>query len=55
MHVASYNASRHPECEAQRVLDHEICRAAQSARCWSLADERYNNCMRGTYIPPLKV
>lgn len=23
--------------------------------CWDSAAERWNNCMRGMYIPPLKV
>lgn len=52
--AVGYDPSRRMECEAQRMLDQELCRMARSATCWEVSDERYNNCMRGAYIPPLR-
>jgi hypothetical protein len=50
-----YDPGREPQCSAQLILDEELCRTVRSSRCWQSSRERYDNCMRGVYIPPLQV
>jgi RHS repeat-associated protein len=45
------------DCEIQRENDWSVCRALPDARargrCWRSAAERYQNCRRKVYVPPL--
>lgn len=51
---ARYDPSKYDECDAQRNLDYVICSASGSLQCYRLLHERFNNCMRGAYIPELR-
>lgn len=53
--VAAFDEGRRMQCDAQRALDEELCAMQFGSWCWDSAAERWNNCMRGMYIPPLKV
>lgn len=50
-----HDPSRLSMCLAQLALDEELCRMAKSRRCWVSSQERYVNCMRNVYVPPLEV
>jgi RHS repeat-associated protein len=49
--------TREEDCELQRQNDESVCRMLPDprarGRCWRSATERYVNCLRGVYIPPL--
>lgn len=50
--------ARRDACEVQRLRDDMICRSplvAPTAKrsCWASVSERYAQCLRGGYIPPL--
>lgn len=50
--------ARRETCEIQRLRDDTICRSplvAPTAKrsCWASVSERYAQCLRGGYIPPL--
>lgn len=53
--VAAFEEGRRMQCDLQRELDEELCAMQLDSWCWDSAAERWNNCMRGVYIPPLKV
>ena len=53
--VAAFDEGRRAQCDLQRELDEELCAMQLSSWCWDSAAERWNNCMRGVYVPPLKV
>ena len=50
---------RSAACDAQLVRDQRICRGLTSLgvrqSCWASANERYAQCGRGAYIPPLVI
>lgn len=50
---------RSAACDAQLVRDQQICRGLASPgirqSCWASANERYAQCGRGAYIPPLVI
>jgi hypothetical protein len=54
-HVASFDEANREKCDAMRMKDEELCATQLSKWCWDSAFERHLNCMRGVYIPPLKV
>jgi hypothetical protein len=45
--------SDHPECDAQYEQDADICRKRRTSACWASAMERWVQCCRGGYLPPL--
>lgn len=52
-------AARRDTCEVQRLQDDAICRSPVVApvnrrSCWASVMERYSQCLRGGYIPPLQ-
>ena len=53
--VASFDEANRVKCDAMHIKDAELCGMQLSKWCWDSAYERYNNCMRGMYIPDLKV
>lgn len=55
IHVAGrYDPARSEICDAQLLLDEELCRMAKSARCWSLSMDRHAACMKNNFIPKLR-
>lgn len=51
-------AARRESCESQRLSDEAMCRSpvvVPTARrsCWASVAERYAQCLRGGYVPPL--
>lgn len=51
--------ARRDACEVQRLRDDAICRSPVVApvnrrSCWASVMERYSQCLRGGYIPPLQ-
>jgi hypothetical protein len=48
-----WDDSRGPGCLKQRDLDEAICARFTGRRCWDRSFERYINCMKNVYIPPL--
>ena len=50
---------RSAACDAQLVRDQQVCRGLTSPgirqSCWASANERYAQCGRGAYIPPLVI
>lgn len=53
--VASFDENNREKCDAMRLRDETLCATQLSNWCWDSAFERHLNCMRGAYIPPLKV
>lgn len=53
--VAGFNEDNREKCDAMRAKDEELCAMQLGNWCWDSAFERHLNCMRGVYIPPLKV
>jgi RHS repeat-associated protein len=45
--------SDHPECDAQYERDANICRKRRTSTCWASAMERWVQCCRGSWVPPL--
>lgn len=55
IHVAGkYDPARADLCDAQLLLDEELCRMARSSRCWSLSMDRHAACMKGNFVPKLR-
>lgn len=55
VHVAGkYDPARAEICDAQLLLDEELCRMAKSALCWSLSMDRHAACMKNNFIPKLR-
>ena len=52
--AGKYDPARSEICDAQLLLDEELCRMAQSARCWSLSMDRHAACMKNNFIPKLR-
>ena len=49
-------SARQADCLAQWVRDNAICRTLPRAArrsCWASANDRYSQCGRGAYVPPL--
>jgi hypothetical protein len=53
--VAAFEESNRVKCDLQRALDEELCAMQLGSWCWDSATDRWLNCMRGVYVPPLKV
>jgi hypothetical protein len=53
--VAAFEESNRTKCDLQRALDEELCAMQLGSWCWDSAADRWLNCMRGVYVPPLKV
>ena len=45
--------SDHPECDAQYERDADTCRRRRTSTCWASAMERWVQCCRGAWVPPL--
>jgi hypothetical protein len=48
-----WDDAREPGCLQQRELDEAICARFTGRRCWDRSFERYINCMKNVYLPPL--
>jgi hypothetical protein len=51
--IGVYDESKMPGCLEQMALDEAVCRRFGRDRCWQMMNERYHNCMKNLYIPPL--
>lgn len=52
--AGKYDPARAELCDAQLLLDEELCRIAGSSICWSLSMDRHSACMKGNFVPKLR-
>ena len=50
----TFDESRRPLCDDQWTIDLDVCRASGSPQCYDMMMERWDNCMRDVFVPPLR-